>query len=45
VKFEQIGLNGKHSVTDLWTGKDLGRFTDEFTQTINVHGAGLYRIQ
>jgi alpha-galactosidase len=45
VKFDQIGLNGAHTVTDLWTGNDLGSFTDEFTQTINAHGAGLYRIQ
>jgi hypothetical protein len=45
VKLEQLGLPGTHSVTDLWTGKELGRFTDEFTQTINVHGAGLYKIQ
>jgi hypothetical protein len=45
VKFDQIGLKGTHSVIDLWTGKDLGSFTDEFTQTINIHGAGLYKIQ
>jgi hypothetical protein len=44
VKFEQIGLNGTHSVKDLWTGKKLGNFTDSFTRTINRHGAGLYRI-
>jgi hypothetical protein len=44
VKFEQIGLNGTHSVKDLWTGEKLGKFTDSFTRTINRHGAGLYRI-
>jgi hypothetical protein len=44
VKFEQLGLTGTHKVKDLWTGKDLGKFTDEFKQTINRHGAGLYRI-
>jgi hypothetical protein len=44
VKFEQLGLTGTHTVTDLWTGKKLGKFTDQFKQTINRHGAGLYRI-
>jgi alpha-galactosidase len=44
VKFEQLGLTGTHTVKDLWTGKDLGRFTGEFKQNINRHGAGLYRI-
>lgn len=45
VNLEQIGLKGPHLIKDLWTGRELGKFTDEFTQTINVHGAGLYRIQ
>jgi hypothetical protein len=44
VKFSQIGLTGSHVVKDLWTGKTLGTFTGKFTQTINRHGAGLYRI-
>jgi hypothetical protein len=44
VKFEQLGLTGTHTVKNLWTGKTLGKFTDEFTQSINRHGAGLYRI-
>lgn len=44
VRFEQLGLTGTHAVKDLWTGKKLGRFRDEFTRTIKRHGAGLYRI-
>jgi hypothetical protein len=44
VRFEQIGLHGTHKVEDLWTGENLGKFTDSFTRTINRHGAGLYRI-
>lgn len=44
VKFDQLGLTGTYSVTDLWTGEKLGKFTNEFTGTINRHGAGLYRI-
>jgi hypothetical protein len=44
VKFEQLGLTGTHTVKDLWSGKKLGKFSDEFTRTIRRHGAGLYRI-
>jgi len=44
VRFDQIGLSGTHSVKDLWTGENLGKFTDTFTQTVNRHGAGLYKI-
>ena len=44
VKFEQLGLSGTHTVTDLWTGEKLGKFTDSFKKKINRHGAGLYRI-
>ncbi len=44
VTFEQLGLTGTHSVTDLWTGEKLGKFTDSITRTINRHGAGLFRI-
>jgi alpha-galactosidase len=44
VKFVQLGLSGTHTVTDLWTGENLGKFTDSFKKIINRHGAGLYRI-
>ena len=45
MRFDQLGMTGTHTVTDLWTGKVLGKFTDSFSQNINLHGAGLYRIQ
>ncbi|MGA2406422.1 MAG: NPCBM/NEW2 domain-containing protein [Bacteroidales bacterium] len=44
VKFEQLGLTGNHTLTDLWTGEKLGQFTGEFIRTINRHGAGLFSI-
>jgi alpha-galactosidase len=44
VRFDQLGLAGTHSVTDLWTGKKIGKFSDVFTRSVNRHGAGLYRI-
>jgi len=44
IQFEQIGLSGTHMVRDLWTGEKLGKFTDSFSKTIRMHGAGLFRI-
>jgi alpha-galactosidase len=44
VKFQQIGLSGSHTIKDLWTGENIGSFTDSLVMTINRHGAGLYRI-
>ena len=44
VKFEQLGLKQTCTVKDLWTGKTLGNYTNEFAPVIKRHGAGLYRI-
>ncbi len=42
--FEQVGLKGNCMVKDLWSGKIMGTFTNEFAPFIRRHGAGLYRI-
>jgi alpha-galactosidase len=44
VDLQQLGLTGPCTVTDLWTGKDLGTFTNTFNPIINRHGAGLYKL-
>ena len=44
VKFDQLGITGTQVVKDLWTGENLGEFTDGFKKVISRHGAGLYRI-
>lgn len=44
VKFTMLGLNGTHSVKDLWTGERLGKFTNEFSRTIKRHSAALFKI-
>jgi hypothetical protein len=44
VVLDQLGIQGKCTVTDLWTGKKQGKFEGEFAQQIRPHGAGLYRI-
>jgi alpha-galactosidase len=44
VDLTQIGGTKACTVTDLWTGKVLGKFTGTFSPEINSHGAGLYKI-
>lgn len=44
ITFQQLGLTGARTITNLWTGEKLGKFSGTFTQAINRHGAGLYRI-
>ncbi|MBW8684507.1 glycoside hydrolase family 27 protein [Chitinophaga rhizophila] len=44
VDLNALGLKGKCTVTDLWTGKVVGKFTGSFAPQVNPHGAGLYQI-
>ncbi len=44
VSLKELGFKGDCSITDLWSGKVLGKFSGEFAPEINRHGAGLYRI-
>jgi alpha-galactosidase len=44
VALSDIGLSGSVKVRDLWNHKDLDVVKDNFTQVINSHGAGLYRL-
>jgi hypothetical protein len=45
ISLMDIGVAGPAKVRDLWNHKDLGTVTGTLTQTINSHGAGLYRVQ
>jgi hypothetical protein len=43
--WKDIGLKGdSYRVRDLWKQEDIGAFAGKFTQQVNQHGAGLYRI-
>jgi alpha-galactosidase len=42
---DELGISGKYSVTDLWTGKKAGSFKGTMTKKINRHGAGLYYVK
>ena len=44
VKFAEIGVGPVARVRDLWQHQELGTFTNQFSQSIVVHGAGLYRV-
>ena len=44
VAFRDLGIRGRATVRDLWSGEDLGEFSDSFRQKIPLHGAGLYCI-
>lgn len=44
VRLADVGFSGKVSVRDLWSGREVGVFTGEFTPDIAGHGAGLYRL-
>jgi alpha-galactosidase len=44
VDLKSLGFTSACTITDLWTGKLVGKFTGEFAPMVNRHGAGLYRI-
>lgn len=44
VALADLGFSGAVKVRDLWNHKELGSVSGKFTQTINSHGAGLYRL-
>lgn len=45
INLKQLGIDSPCTITDLWTGKALGKFSGEFAPEINRHGAGLYKIK
>lgn len=44
VDFKNLGLKGKIAVRDLWKNEDKGILRNQYKQTINPHGAALYRM-
>lgn len=41
----ELGLTGKVTVTDMWSGKKVGTFTGTFSQKLLPHASGLYKIE
>ena len=44
VDFEQLGVNGKYKVRDLWRQKDIGVFEDSFSTEVAYHGVTLIKL-
>ena len=44
VSLGEFGFAKGARIHDLWTGRDLGAFEQEFAPVIPFHGAGLYRV-
>jgi alpha-galactosidase len=42
--WSDLGLEGAHSVRDLWLHKDVGTFRDRYTVEVPAHGAVLLKI-
>ena len=45
IAISDAGINEKCVVTNLWTGKDEGTFSDEFSVTLPAHSSGLYCLK
>ncbi|MDB5234971.1 MAG: glycoside hydrolase family protein [Hymenobacter sp.] len=44
VTLKELGVAAGATVQDLWTGREVDKFSDEFAPYIRRHGARLYRI-
>src|SRR5260221_479779 len=45
VNFTDLGLaDGSYDIHDLWSGADLGIFTDPFSASLASHASGLYEV-
>jgi alpha-galactosidase len=45
VSWQELGINGKKMVRDLWRQKDLGEFEGSFSTTVPFHGVTLVRMK
>ncbi|MBS1653359.1 MAG: glycoside hydrolase family 27 protein [Bacteroidetes bacterium] len=45
ISLKDIGIKKSCKVIDLWSGKTIGIYKNEFSAEINIHGAGLYELK
>jgi hypothetical protein len=45
VELAKLGIDGNCKITNLWTGKSLGKFNGSFEQELKAHACGLYKIE
>jgi len=43
--WELLGISGKHTVRDVWRQKDIGTYSDSFSEEVGRHGVKLIRIR
>jgi alpha-galactosidase len=44
VQLSSMGINSPCIIKDIWSGKTLGEFSEEFAPSIPKHGCGFYKI-
>jgi len=45
VALSDLGLNGDCEVTELWSGKNVGKTSNTFAPTLKPHACGLYKFK
>ncbi|OOQ56770.1 glycoside hydrolase family 27 protein [Mucilaginibacter pedocola] len=44
VDLKALGIKGKVKVRDLWKKQDVGTYKNSYRQTINLHGAAIFKL-
>jgi hypothetical protein len=44
VAFSQLGIKGECIIRDLWLKKDIGKHNQKFTDSVNPHGAKIFKV-
>lgn len=45
VELADIGVDGNCTITEMWSGNNLGTFEGKFSKNLPAHGSGLYTIK
>jgi len=45
VNLTDLGINGKCTITDMWSGEKEGIFSKKFSRFFNSHACGLYKLK
>ncbi len=45
ITLSELGVDEKCIIMNMWSGENLGEFTDGFSQKMNAHSCGLFKIK
>ncbi len=45
VELSKLGISGTCTVSNMWSGENLGEFTGDFSRDLNAHASGLFRLK